>query len=371
MRLLYPEKQEFPTSFIVVGGATLSRGLTLSGLVSTYFLRRTSFGDTLMQMGRWFGYRIDYELMPRIWMTTDEMRNFRRMAYEEIDLRQSIERLVATGGNTEDYQVSLLTNPWFKPTAPNKMQARQAASLDFSGSNIQTVNFANKRAPLSKNIQTMETFLKSLGIPSLSKRGLKSVWNGVNAGEIIRFIHDLDISERNRAFNDKKLFCAWLKKASHDPSIAKWNVIAAGINRSDSNPWKVGAGINRIFRSKIKRVSDGDNFSIGTLLGPADRFLDFPDDYKPPKDNLKEADVTAERTRVLGSDVPQLIIYRIDKDSPAPKRTPKSGTEEVRAKLDAVEDLVGICLLIPGERRRNNPVDRLTVRRSNSAATVI
>jgi len=371
VRLLYPEKQEFPTSFIVVGGATLSRGLTLSGLVSTYFLRRTSFGDTLMQMGRWFGYRIDYELMPRIWMTTDEMRNFRRMAYEEIDLRQSIERLVATGGNTEDYQVSLLTNPWFKPTAPNKMQARQAASLDFSGSNIQTVNFVNKRATLSKNIQTTETFLKSLGVPSLYKRGLKSVWNGVDAGEIIRFIHDLEISERNRAFNDKKLFCAWLKKASHDPSIAKWNVIAAGINRPDSNPWKVGAGINRIFRSKIKRVSDGDNFSIGTLLGPADRFLDFPDDYKPPKDNLKEADVTAERTRVLGSDVPQLIIYRIDKDSPAPKRTPKSGTEEVRAKLDAVEDLVGICLLIPGERRRNNPVDRLTVRRSNSAATVI
>jgi len=371
VRLLYPEKKEFPTSFIVVGGATLSRGLTLSGLVSTYFLRRTSFGDTLMQMGRWFGYRVDYELMPRIWMTTDEMRNFRRMAYEEIDLRQSIERLVATGGNTEDYQVSLLTNPWFKPTAPNKMQARQAASLDFSGSNIQTVNFTNKKATLAKNIQITEQFLGRLGVPSLSKRGLKSVWNGVDADEIIRFINDLDISGRNRAFNDKKLFCAWIQKASHDPSIAKWNVIAAGINRSDSNPWKVGAGINRIFRSRIKRVSDGDNFSIGTLLGPADRFLDFPEDYKPSKDNLKEADVTAERARVLGADVPQLIIYRIDKDSPAPQRTPKSGIEEVRAKLDAVEDLVGICLLIPGERRRNSPVDRLTVRRANSVPSVI
>ena len=69
--------------------------------------------------------------------------------------------------------------------------------------------------------------------------------------------------------------------------------------------------------------------------------------------------------------MPQLIIYRIDKDSPAPQRTPKSGIEEVRAKLDAVEDLVGICLLIPGERRRNSPVDRLTVRRANSVPSVI
>jgi hypothetical protein len=371
VRLLYPEKHEFPTSFIVVGGATLSRGLTLSGLVSTYFLRRTSFGDTLMQMGRWFGYRIDYELMPRIWMTKDEMRNFRRMAFEEIDLRQSIERLVATGGNTEDYQVSILTNPWFKPTAPNRMQARQAASLDFSGSNIQTVNFNNKKATLAKNIATTEKFLTSLGPPSESKRGIKSVWKSIHANQIISFINDLDISDRNRAFNDKKLFCAWLHKASHDPAISNWNVIVAGINRPDSKPWKIGAGINRVFRSRIKRVSDKDHFSIGTLLGPSDRFLDFPAGYKLPSENLKEADLAVERRRVLGADVPQLIIYRIDKDSPAPRRKPNSGTEEVRAKLDALEDLVGICLLIPGERRRNSPIDRLTVRRSNSPTNVI
>jgi hypothetical protein len=142
-------------------------------------------------------------------------------------------------------------------------------------------------------------------------------------------------------------------------------VIAAGVKRADTRPWKVGDGINRITRSRRKRESDGGNFSIGTLLGPSDRFLDFPDGCKPFGDDLKEIDIARERTRVLGSDIPQLIIYRIDKDSPAPKRTPKNGTEESRAKLDAVEDLIGVCLLIPGERRRNNPVDRLTVRRTD------
>jgi hypothetical protein len=367
VRLLYPSKEDFPTSFIVVGGATLSRGLTLNGLVSTYFLRRTNFGDTLMQMGRWFGYRLDYELMPRIWMTGDEMRNFRRMAYEEIDLRQAIERLVATGGNTEDYQISILTNPWFKPTAPNKMQAKTSASLDFSGSNIQTVNFVNDAPLLRRNIEKTEAFLMKLGLPSLTKRGVKSVWSSVDAQLIIGFLEDLAISERNRAFNDKKLFLKWLRKASSDPAISSWNVIAAGVKRADVRPWKVGDGINRITRSRRKRESDGDNFSIGTLLGPADRFLDFPDGCKPPDDDLKVTEIARERTRVLGSDVPQLIIYRIDKDSPAPKRTPKSGTEEIRAKLNAVEDVIGVCLLIPGERRRNNPVDRLTVRRTDLA----
>lgn len=49
-------------AFIVVGGNTLSRGLTLEGLTTTYFLRTTNQADTLMQMGRWFGYRKGYEL---------------------------------------------------------------------------------------------------------------------------------------------------------------------------------------------------------------------------------------------------------------------------------------------------------------------
>jgi hypothetical protein len=369
VRLLYPTDKDniaHPTSFIVVGGATLSRGLTLEGLLSTYFLRKTNFGDTLMQMGRWFGYRIGYELMPRIWMTKDEMRNFRRMAFEEMDLRQSIERLVATEGNTEDYQISILTNPWFRPTAPNKMQGRIAASLDFSGSNIQTVNFQNDENILKNNITITEKFLKSLADPSSEKGGEKAVWKSVSAKKIIEFIDNLRISDGNRAFYNKKLFLKWLAKASDDPAIAEWNVIIAGIKRTDSKPWKIAKGINRIFRSRIKRESEEESFSIGTLLAPADRFADFPDDIKPPSGDLNDSEISAERSRVLGKDVPQLIIYRVDKDSPAPKRLPKEGAEESRVKLGAVEDLIGICLLIPGERRRNNPVDRLTVSRADT-----
>jgi hypothetical protein len=367
VRLLYPTDEDnvdHPTTFIVVGGATLSRGLTLDGLVSTYFLRKTNLGDTLMQMGRWFGYRIDYELMPRIWMMKEEMRNFRRMAFEEMDLRKTIERLVAPEGNTEDYQISLLTNPWFQPTARNKRQQQVAASLDFSGSNIQTVNFQNDAKILKGNILITEKFLKGLGNNAFTaKPGRRAVWQGVPAKKIIEYIRDMEISSRNRAFHDKKLFLKWLEKASNDPAISEWNVIVAGLDRKDIKPWKIAKGINRIQRSRIKRENDGDSFSIGTLLGPADRFADFPDNAKLPAGNLKDVEITAERIKVLGKDTPQLIIYRVDKDSKAPKRTPKDGSDEPRVDLNAKEDLVGICLLVPGERRRNNPADRLTVRR--------
>ena len=71
-RLIYPDTEKVKgikaKAFIVIGGNTLSRGLTIEGLVSTYFLRPTKFGDSLVQMGRWFGYRKGYELFPRVWM---------------------------------------------------------------------------------------------------------------------------------------------------------------------------------------------------------------------------------------------------------------------------------------------------------------
>ena len=71
VRLAYPTADNMPTpapAFIVVGGATLSRGLTIEGLISTFFLRSVSQADTLMQMGRWFGYRNGYDKLFKIWM---------------------------------------------------------------------------------------------------------------------------------------------------------------------------------------------------------------------------------------------------------------------------------------------------------------
>src|SRR5204863_2247591 len=56
---------------IAVGGFSLSRGLTLEGLSITYFLRNSVMYDTLMQMGRWFGYRPGYDDLCRIWMPED------------------------------------------------------------------------------------------------------------------------------------------------------------------------------------------------------------------------------------------------------------------------------------------------------------
>jgi len=80
--------------WIVCGGNTISRGLTLHGLVASYFdrVRRTVAVDTMTQMGRWFGYRPGYELLPRIWMLPATVKEMKNTAVVERNMHESIAR---------------------------------------------------------------------------------------------------------------------------------------------------------------------------------------------------------------------------------------------------------------------------------------
>src|SRR5690606_3110573 len=81
-----------PRTYIVVGGSILARGLTLEGLMVSYFLRTANQYDTLLQMGRWFGYRRGYEDLPRIWMPDHLKLKFRALAVVEAEIREEIEQ---------------------------------------------------------------------------------------------------------------------------------------------------------------------------------------------------------------------------------------------------------------------------------------
>src|SRR5262249_28546547 len=73
---------------VVVGGNKLSRGLTVEGFLVSYYVRRANYFDTLLQMGRWFGYREDYVDLTRLWTTADLIDRFRDLATAEEDLRR-------------------------------------------------------------------------------------------------------------------------------------------------------------------------------------------------------------------------------------------------------------------------------------------
>ena len=80
---------------IAVGGLSLSRGLTLEGLVISYFLRNSIMYDTLMQMGRWFGYRPGYEDLCRVWMPREAEGWYCHISESIEELREEIRMMEA------------------------------------------------------------------------------------------------------------------------------------------------------------------------------------------------------------------------------------------------------------------------------------
>jgi hypothetical protein len=100
-----------PYDVIAIGGDKLSRGLTLEGLTVSYFLRHSKMYDTLMQMGRWFGYRPGYLDLCRIFTTSDLQKWFRHISVASEELRDDFNRMVISECTPRQFGHRVLCHP--------------------------------------------------------------------------------------------------------------------------------------------------------------------------------------------------------------------------------------------------------------------
>ena len=358
VRLAYPDPSShyYPDpapAFIVVGGSTLSRGLTIEGLVSTYFLRAANQADSLMQMGRWFGYRRGYELYPRIWMTDETKSKFVFLASLEQELRDDLRRYMDAGEDPSVFGPRVRNSPkvtWLRITARNRMQSAVETNIDFSGTNVQTVVFSDEAEFLEHNIKTAEQFLFSLGdgVPSYSGESL--VWRDVPFIKVRDgLLKIMKFHPNASTFNQIEAFCDWYEQAAEEAGFTDWNIIAAGTKAyDDKDGWKLPGGmIGKIKRSRKKRERKDNSLNIGVLRAPKDLF----EDIDPAVINNIDVDPrtlsqTAAKEQVIRireqaglSKTPQLILYRIDKNSEAQGKN--------REKLNVPHDIIGINIWIP------------------------
>ena len=150
---------------VAVGGFSLSRGLTLEGLAVTWFLRNTKMYDTLMQMGRWFGYRDGYKDLCRIWMPAEAIDWYEFIANASEELHEELhimEKAKATpqmfGLAVRSHPVSLLV------TARNKMGAgRKVTTLvGLSNKFVETSKVSIKPEDLAANLDVARSLVSKL-----------------------------------------------------------------------------------------------------------------------------------------------------------------------------------------------------------------
>ena len=369
-RLSYPSPKlkPYPTpaqAFLVIGGATLSRGLTIEGLVSTFFLREVGTADTLMQMGRWFGYRKRYELLPRIWMSDKTQSKFVALSLLDQNLRDEIKWMEDTGNVPSQYAAKLDYLGIIKLSARNRTQAMVPAEMDFSGSFNQTYLFDDDYNILNHNLELTTEFINKLGLPE-TKKPINShsdncvIWRDISFDRIYDFIQTFKFNQRLSVFNDLTPLTDWIREITNNGKLGRWNIILAGKSSGDKVQFN-NCSITKINRTRKTNAANIDGLiNIGVLSAPSDLIADIDldnqtADYVTRFEQEKKSEKLYKKLRYdsgLGA-IPQLIIYIVDKNSTASEASLRART---RNDLHAPTDIVGICINVPGAQKngRNN-----------------
>lgn len=368
VRLSYPTTNELKSLskaplFIVIGGATLSRGLTIEGLVSTYFVRTSGMADTLMQMGRWFGYRKNYELYPRIWMPSKTISKFEFLSSLDDDLRESIELMAMKRQRPDEVGLKINNTPalsFLRITSANKMQSAVEGNFDYTGMSSQIVVFDKDEELKRHNIALTERFINSLGVPDINEVNDKNkanlIYRNVSYDYIYnKFLKEYHISANSRALSDMENLSSWIMEITKEGLLDNWNVIVAGKGQSskdnsilDGNRWYFNnASIEIVNRSLRKSEYNNDRQVFGVISGPGDMISDIDiskfDEKRAIKDlRTKEAIFNSpkfsDRTYFQLDKTPQLIIYRVN---------------TINGEEESVTDPVSIMINIPGGDRRS------------------
>ena len=245
------------------------------------------------------------------------------------------------------------------------MQGATPATVDFEGIQKQTILFEDDTFKLDHNIKVTETFLNSLDRPIV--HGSRLVWNNVNYNAIKNgFFSKYIPSDKEVFFSNLEAFIKWCDAIDEDNLLDNWSVILSSkgeiLENSDhTNMWEIqGYNVSKVSRTVLgNRQNDGKTISIGALRAPKDLLSDILD----LSDDELNSPILMENVRLIREEhgvanVPQLVIYCIDKDS----KPATSNKNNRRSQLDFSQDIIGISLMIPGMRKSKNIATSLTVR---------
>ena len=267
-------------SVIAIGGDKLSRGLTLEGLSVSYFLRSSKMYDTLMQMGRWFGYRPGYADLCRLYTTHDLADWYRHIALASEELRREFEHMAAIGGTPRDYGLRVRTHPnGLKITGASKLRTGTQMKVSFSGTMPETVVFARSPEILTSNFQAVERFLCAIQEDAAGRRdqsrSSRVIWNNVPASDIIGFLQEFRTHQDAPKVNSR-LMADFIAKKSGEGKLLQWTVVLLTGGQADfRHPIRPVGEVRFIRRERIS--ADDSRQCVRRIVSPSDELIDLSD----------------------------------------------------------------------------------------------
>ena len=293
--LAYHEYKDKGLNVIAVGGDKLSRGLTLEGLSITYYYRNTLMYDTLMQMGRWFGYRTGYMDLCRIYTSDNIAEYFEHLSIAMVELRQEFNKLAKQNLNPRDYAIKMLSHPKMSLTSPLKMKNSEPTVLMYHDSLQQTRIFDKDKTFYETNMKATNNLIRRISSKFKESDPAKTkylVAKDVKAQNIIDFLSQYRTANTAHVVNSQKLI-NYINMANTHNELTNWTVAIVDGNQNtridqglDKFPVQVGnLKINgAVIRGVNRKMNTSDRVDIGAIVAAKQEFIDLnPQEVKKQK----------------------------------------------------------------------------------------
>jgi hypothetical protein len=293
----YEQNRGNGLNVIAVGGDKLARGLTLEGLSISYFLRGSTMYDTLMQMGRWFGYRPGYLDLCRLFTTADLVEWYEHIARASEELRREFDRMEAVRARPVDFGLRVRSHPTLTVTSRTKMRHGTELKVSFAGDVSETTVFATDERTIRGNFAAAVDLidrLQTAGVthqrdPEQKRNGGRPhrwsgshLWKSANSQQVLAFLDRFSTHEdASRA--SSKVLARYIRRQVELGELTEWDVLLVG-GDGEENVTLAGVSVDAVVRqpkggygdeSSFRVVRPGDRFVIRRLLNPRDEAVDI------------------------------------------------------------------------------------------------
>ncbi|MEP7255936.1 MAG: Z1 domain-containing protein [Ferruginibacter sp.] len=234
-------------SVIAVGGSRLSRGITLEGLSVSYYIRTTKMYDSLMQMGRWFGYRPGYVDLCRLYTTGQIFEWFNHITMATEEMRNDFDEMTTALQRPKDFRLKVRNHHGLMTiTSLAKLNFSENIEISFSGTNPQTYRLLKTKNTIENNFNALKIIIENIGFPSqenrIETRGKIRYlfYPNLNTEPICDFIDAFKIEQpsiSNATLSD------YIRTQAKNNRITEWSICIVSntdekvfINRYESNP---------------------------------------------------------------------------------------------------------------------------------------
>jgi hypothetical protein len=266
-------REDTVTNAIVIGGSSLSRGYTVLGLHVSYFLRSTVFYDTLMQMGRWFGYRNGYEDLCKIFMSTQKIDDFRDIILATEDLYADFKVMAENESTPSEFGLAVRQNPdsALQVTARNKQKnvTEFIYSMRLDGTLKETSYLPSDSNVINNNLETIHNLVRNLSGQNHTVEGKTNIWRNIDKKFVINFLESFKTYDKDALGLSSRMPISFIKKyledknnnwdiALYSGSGEKFNICGIEIKKQ-SRKFDIKTGYYEV---KNRQVSSGSAESI-------------------------------------------------------------------------------------------------------------